>query len=120
MSEASKERLFEALDLFRAKINENARLQQMNRDWNRDIAVVAKDLPEVQASIEMREGQMDWRPQAAENPHIVLTAPADVLIGIFRGDSTPTEPYLDGSLTLRGSQEDVLRLDFVSLMIWGE
>ncbi|MDA8345649.1 MAG: sterol carrier protein [Thermaerobacter sp.] len=120
MSDASKERLFAALDLFREKVNENARLRQMNRDWNRDIAVVAKDLVGVEASISMRAGLMEWQPQSAENPHIVLTAPADVLIGIFRGDSTPTEPYLDGSLTLRGTQEDVLRLDFVSLMIWGE
>jgi hypothetical protein len=120
VSEAPKERLFASLDLFREKVNDNARLRQMNRDWNRDIAVVARDLPEVEASISMREGQMDWQPQAVENPHIVLSAPADVLIGIFRGDSTPTEPYLDGSLTLRGTQEDVLRLDFVSLMIWGE
>lgn len=117
MSEAPQERLFAALDLFREKINENARLRQMNRDWNRDIAVIAQDLPGVDAAISMREGQMDWRPQSAENPHIVLTAPSDVLIGIFRGESSPTEPYLDGSLTLRGSQEDVLRLDFVSLMI---
>ncbi len=120
MSEDSKERLFAALDLFREKVNENARLRQMNRDWNRDIAVVVKDLPGVDAAISMREGQMDWRPEAASDPNIVLTAPADVLIGIFRGESTPTEPYLDGSLTLRGSQEDVLRLDFVSLMLWGE
>lgn len=120
MSDGAKERLFQALDHFREKVNENARLRQMNRDWNRDIAVVAKDLPDVQASIAMREGMMAWEPHTAENPHIVLTAPFEVLIGIFRGDSTPTEPYLEGTLTLRGTQEDVLRLDFVSLMIWGE
>lgn len=120
MTAANPDELYAALDHFRAKINENQRLRTMNRDWNRDIAVVAKDLPEVQAWIRMRAGEMDWLRQTCEVPHIVLTAPADVLIGIFRGERTPTEPYLDGSLTLRGSQEDVLRLDFVSLMIWGE
>jgi len=102
------------------KINTNARLRQMIRDWNRDIAVVAKDMPDTATSIQMREGQMEWQRARCEAPQIVLTAPSDVLIGIFRGDRTPTEPYLEGTLTLRGTQEDVLRLDFVSLMIWGE
>ena len=120
MTRPTSEDLYAALDHFRGKVNENQRLRAMNRDWNRDIAVVAKDLPELQAWIRMRAGEMDWERQTCNDPHIVLTAPADVLIGIFQGERTPTEPYLDGSLTLRGSQEDVLRLDFVSLMIWGE
>ena len=115
-----EENLYAALDHFREKINSNVRLRQMIRDWNRDISVVAKDMPGAATSIQMREGQMEWRRTPCDNPQIVLTAPSDVLIGIFRGDQTPTEPYLEGTLTLRGTQEDVLRLDFVSLMIWGE
>lgn len=111
---------YAALDQFREKVNQNARLRQMMRDWDREIEVVARDLADAPASITMRAGEMDWRPQPASTPQIVLTAPSQVLIGIFRGDETPTEPYLDGRLTVRGSQEDVLRLDFISLMIWGE
>lgn len=120
MSHNSSSDLFAALDQFRDKVNANGRLRQMNRDWNRDIDVVVRDQPDVHAAIRMREGQMEWLPEESESPDIVLTAPESVLIDIFSGRSTPTEPYLDGSLTLRGSQEDVLRLDFVSLMIWGE
>lgn len=111
---------YASLDLFRDKVNQNARLRQMMRDWDREIAVVAGDLQDAPASIEMRGGEMDWRPEPARSPQIVLTAPSAVLIGIFRGVETPTEPYLDGRLTVRGSQEDILRLDFLSLMIWGE
>lgn len=112
--------LYAALDQFRDKVNQNARLRQMMRDWDREIEVVAGDLQSVPACITMSSGEMDWRPEKATSPQIVLSAPSEVLIGIFRGNETPTEPYLDGRLTVRGTQEDVLRLDFISLMIWGE
>lgn len=111
---------YAALDQFRDKVNRNARLRQMLHDWDREISVVAGDLENVPASITMRGGEMEWQPELAKSPQIELSAPSDVLIGIFQGSETPTEPYLDGRLKVRGTQEDVLRLDFISLMIWGE
>jgi hypothetical protein len=39
---------------------------------------------------------------------------------MFFGDITPTEPYLNGSLKILGSEDDITRLDFISLLIWGE
>jgi hypothetical protein len=41
-------------------------------------------------------------------------------VDLFSGRITPTEPYLNGTLRVLGSEEDVMRLDFISLMIWGE
>jgi hypothetical protein len=39
---------------------------------------------------------------------------------MFYGDITPTQPYLNGTLKVLGTEDDIVRLDFISLMIWGE
>jgi putative sterol carrier protein len=89
----------------------------MISDWDRVIRVEPSDgEPE---TIVVQGGTVRVENVGTE-PSIVLRAPRKVLEAIFSGASTPTEPYLDGSLSVFGSQEDVIRLDFLSLMIWGE
>jgi hypothetical protein len=45
---------------------------------------------------------------------------SETLADIFYGDITPTGPYNNGTLRIIGSEDDIIRLDFISLMIWGE
>jgi putative sterol carrier protein len=106
------------LEVFAAKINGDARLRQMIADWDRVIRVEPSDGPPPETLV-VAGGAVAVGPAEAEAA-IVLRAPAEVLASIFRGERSPTEPYLDGTLRVIGSQEDVLRLDFLSLMIWGE
>jgi hypothetical protein len=39
---------------------------------------------------------------------------------VFSGQMTPTEPYNAGDLLVKGHQDDIMRLDILSLLIWGE
>lgn len=112
-------KLHDALLLFRDKVNADPRLKAMNKDWSRTIRVQPTDGIEA-LRIRYEGGVMEIDADVARAPDIVLMAPEDVLVGIFSGTSSPTEPYLEGTLTIQGTQEDVLRLDFLSLMIWGE
>lgn len=110
--------LLESLDAFARRFNENDRLRQMNRDWNRTIAIDVQGVPNCALVIE--DGHMRVLPEVPQARDIALRAAEPVLVGIFGGELGPTEPYLDGRLTVQGSQEDVLRLDFLSMLIWGE
>jgi len=100
-------------------VNKDARLRDMNRDWSRLIRVEPSDGTEA-FRVSYQEGVMEVDRTLEGSFDIVLRAPEEVLARVFSGEASPTEPYLDGSLTIQGSQEDVLRLDFLSLMIWGE
>lgn len=111
--------LGDALNTFRDRVNGDDRLKEMNRDWSRRIRVQPSDADEAWR-ISYEEGVMAVDQDLSGDFDILLRAPGEILTGVFSGASSPTEPYLDGSLTIQGSQEDVLRLDFLSLMIWGE
>jgi hypothetical protein len=39
---------------------------------------------------------------------------------MFWGDLNPTQKYLSGELQIKGSQEDIMRLDAISAVIWPE
>lgn len=109
--------LRDALETFARRINEDARMRKMVADWERTIALEASEGGG--GGLRVRAGEVTVV-DAPDAPDVVLRASGQVLADVFRGAVSPTEPYLDGTLTVQGSQEDVLRLDFLSLMIWGE
>jgi putative sterol carrier protein len=111
------EELREALIAFAARINADPRLRKMVADWERAIALETTEGAGVGMLVRGGEVLVSDLPPA---PDIRLSAPGSVLCAVFSGRMSPTEPYVDGSLRVEGSQEDVLRLDFLSLMIWGE
>lgn len=108
-----------ALLVFRDKVNADERLKTMNKDWSRVIAIEPTDGGE-KVTIRYSGGLMEVDDEAATGQDITLCAPSHILADVFAGRMSPTEPYLEGTLAIRGTQEDVLRLDFLSLMIWGE
>lgn len=108
-----------ALSVFAERINGDPKLRRMVADWERAIALEATDGDGDGVGIVVHGGEVlvGTLPDA---PDIRLRAPRRVLEDVFSGRLSPTEPYVEGSLSVEGSQEDVLRLDFLSLMIWGE
>lgn len=107
-----------ALETFARRINEDQRLRKMVADWERTIALEASDGGG--GGLRVSGGEVAVMTDLPSAPDILLRSSAKVLEDVFRGALSPTEPYVDGTLTVQGSQEDVLRLDFLSLMIWGE
>jgi putative sterol carrier protein len=114
---SENEDLRQALGTFAGRINADPKLRKMVSDWERTIALEATDGEG--AGIVVHQGEILVADLPAE-PDIRLSGSRSVLHAVFSGRLSPTEPYVDGSLRVEGSQEDVLRLDFLSLMIWGE
>jgi hypothetical protein len=110
------------LAAFAERFNATPELPQMTRGWDRTILVRARDSGWTLA-LRVEGGRVrllppgDPPPPAAE---IALDAASDTLAAIFRGEVSPTEPYLDGTLLVRSSEEDMLKLDVFTLMVWGE
>ncbi|MDD3653668.1 MAG: alkyl sulfatase C-terminal domain-containing protein, partial [Desulfotomaculaceae bacterium] len=66
------------------------------------------------------EGVVSLIEGTAEKPDLTVISDSETLADIFYGDITPTEPYNNGTLKIMGQEDDIIRLDFISLMIWGE
>lgn len=116
---ASHEEITNSLKAFVEGYNRNTQLKAMNRDWNRTVLVQATDVPS-QHTLVLRDGELTLLEGKAGEADLTVTAESDLLTRLFYGEITPTEPYLNGTLKVLGREEDVIRLDFISLMIWGE
>ncbi|MCL2766672.1 MAG: SCP2 sterol-binding domain-containing protein [Peptococcaceae bacterium] len=116
---ASHAELTESLSVFKDNYNSNDRLKIMNKDWNRVVVVRATDVTS-EHTITVRDGAVSFAEGAAETADLTVISDSEILADIFYGDITPTEPYNNGTLRIIGQEDDILRLDFISLMIWGE
>jgi hypothetical protein len=105
---------------FARRFNSSRELPAMTAGWERTILVRATDAGwtrglRVQGGrLHLLEGEET--PQGAE---IVLEGGSDLLSAIFRGEVSPTEPYLDGDLVVRSTEADMMKLDIFTIMVWG-
>ncbi|MBF7083117.1 SCP2 sterol-binding domain-containing protein [Desulfallas sp. Bu1-1] len=116
---ATHKEITNSLLAFQEGYNKNKKLKIMNRDWNRVILIKATDV-ESEHTLKLEDGELSVKEGAPEDPDLVVTSDSETLADLFYGDITPTEPYMNGTLVLKGSEDDIVRLDFISLMIWGE
>ncbi|MEW6448356.1 MAG: SCP2 sterol-binding domain-containing protein [Bacillota bacterium] len=116
---ATAEELLASLEAFCEAYNRNRRLKEMNRDWDRIVSVEAPDIS-TGFTLTLQNGELSLKKGRPEHSDLRVEGPSDLLTDLFYGDITPTEPYLKGTLKVFGTEDDVIRLDFISLMIWGE
>ncbi len=109
----------ESLKFFADSFNSNQRLKIMNKDWNRVVLIKATDI-DSQHNLVLKDGEVSLNEGAAGNPDLTVISDSETLADIFYGDISPTEPYNNGTLKIMGTEDDIIRLDFISLMIWGE
>lgn len=116
---ATHQEINESLQAFLASYQKNERLKTMNRDWDRVINVRATDI-QSEYTMTLIKGELEIKEGAAGQVDLTVESDSETLADLFYGDITPTEPYMNGTLKISGSEDDILRLDFISLMIWGE
>ncbi|MCL6634440.1 MAG: SCP2 sterol-binding domain-containing protein [Peptococcaceae bacterium] len=116
---ATHQEIAESLKTFVDSYNKNERLKVMNRDWDRVVVIRATDVESLHTLI-LKEGVVSLKEGASDNPDLTVISDSETLADIFYGDITPTGPYNNGTLRILGSEDDIIRLDFISLLIWGE
>lgn len=115
---ASVEEVRDSLASFAQSCNENAQLRDMNKDWNRTIEVHATDV-DADFTIVTNTGDVavsDGKPAVAD---MIIQADSEVLTQVFYGEVSPNEPYNAGTLRVQAPEQDILRLDFITAMLWG-
>lgn len=111
--------LLQAVTQFAGECNNNARLLEMNRDWTRRIQLEPDDTHRTHY-LNCHEGLVSAGEGSLDHPDMLIQAPEEILTAVFSGRMSPTEPYNAGDLLVRGQQDDLMRLDILCLLIWGE
>ena len=110
--------LREALDDYTVSCNDNARLRKMQRDWSRVLHFACSDNA-VTFSMDVVKGEIVQVHEGHVGvPDIVVTTTSETFCDMFWGDLNPVQKYLRGEIKVQGTQEDVMRLDAISYVIW--
>jgi hypothetical protein len=115
---ASPEEVKDSIESFAQACNENKRLGEMIRDWNRIIHIYATDL-NLDLTLITNAGHVTEESKKPSTANLSIQATGELLTQIFYGEVSPNEPYNDGTLRVQGPESDLLRLDFITAMLWG-
>jgi putative sterol carrier protein len=115
---ATWDELQAALADYTVSCNTNERLRKMQRDWTRMLHFICSDT-DTDFSMDVKAGEIVAT--GAGNPgvpDIIVTTDSETFCDMFWGDLNPMPRYLRGEIQVRGSQEDIMRLDAISYVIW--
>ena len=113
---ATAEELCEAFADWRARSNDNPRLKKMVKGWDRVVHFSTTDTGE---GFTMRVGDQRLSELVVGyegQPDIIVTGTSEDFCDMFWGDLNPSEKYMAGEITLAGSQQDVMRIDAISMV----
>jgi putative sterol carrier protein len=115
---ATSQEILEALADYQVQCNENKRLRKMQRDWSRLLHFTADDTGDT-FTMEVVKGEIvSYKAGAEGAPDIIVSAKSEDLCDMFWGDLNPSQKYLQGEIRVKASQEDVVRLDAITMIIW--
>ena len=115
---ATSEEIVEALADFQTQCNGNKRLRRMQRDWTRILHYKAVDTSDA-FTMTVVAGEITKTEAGGHGtPDIIIEGDSEDLCDMFWGDINPTQKYLKGEIRVRGSQEDVMRIDAITAVIW--
>ncbi len=107
----------DSLESFARSCNANASLMGMIKDWNRTMHIRATDIG-ADATLVTRDGVMTTAAGAPASADLALQSTAEILAQVFYGEVSPNDPYNEGTLRIQGPEGDIVRLDFVTAMLW--
>jgi len=117
---ATSEEIMEALEDFKEQCNNNKRLRRMQRDWSKVLHFKATDTGDTFTMVVV-EGEITKNETGTQDtPDVVIEADSETLCDMFWGDINPTQKYLRGEIKVKGSQEDIMRIDAITAIIWPE
>ena len=113
----SQERL-EALADYQGQCNGNVRLRRMQRDWSKLLHFHAEDTGDWFSMTVLKGEIVSFQAGAQGAPDIVVSTVSENLCDMFWGDLNPSQKYLQGEIRVKATQEDVVRLDAITMIIW--
>ncbi|MDA8359247.1 MAG: SCP2 sterol-binding domain-containing protein [Actinomycetota bacterium] len=113
---ADRQEIAEAYSQWRATSNANQRLRKMVRGWDRVIHFRTTDTQEG-FTMSVHDQLLSELVFGLEGqPDVIVTGTSEDFCDMFWGDLNPSEKYMSGEITLAGSQQDVMRIDAISMV----
>jgi putative sterol carrier protein len=117
---ANADEIMEALEDFKEQCNSNKRLRRMQRDWSKVLHCQASDTGD-SFTTNVVAGEIIENERGKQGtPDVVIETDSETLCDMFWGDINPTQKYLKGEIKVKGSQEDIMRIDAITAIIWPE
>ncbi len=116
---ATREELREALDEYVANAGKNERVQRSLKSWNCIIYIEATDI-EAAFTMTIAGGMAAISDGSQVSPDLIVRGNSEDLANIFWGDENPASNYMQGAIKVQGSQDNVMRLDAMALLIYLE
>lgn len=113
--------LGDCLRAFQTTFNENGRVKKLIKNWSRMIVVEGTDTGAVLTMAVddlLMTAVLEGAHPNGENP-IHLQAQQETLIRIFSGDYNPAHALIDGELAVFSSEKDKVKLEAITMVIWG-
>lgn len=105
---------------FQTKVNENERIARILNGWSPNIYVEPRggDEPYTMVVADSKiTAVLDGRKDADHLVHVA--AEPGVIRQVFSGELNPSEAVLDGILSVFASDKDQVKLDAITLVLWG-
>jgi len=115
---ATSQEIIEALADYQVQCNDNKRLRKMQRDWSKLLHFVADDTGDSFTMNVVKGEIVSYEAGVSGTPDIVVTTRSEYLCDMFWGDLNPSQKYLQGEIRVKASQEDIMRLDAITMIIW--
>ena len=115
---ATSQEILEALADYQTQCNENKRLRKMQRDWSKLLHFVAEDTGDTFTMNVVKGEIVSFESGMNGTPDIIVTTNSENFCDMFWGDLNPSQKYLQGEIRVKASQEDVVRIDAITMIIW--
>src|SRR5690348_14793877 len=115
---ATREELSEALDDYVIQASKSERVLRSVRNWNCIIYIEATDLNTEGFTMVVGNSNVVVQDGTHEKPDLIVRGSSEDLTDIFWCDQNPASNYMQGAIKVQGSQENIMRLDAMSLLIY--
>jgi len=115
---ATSQEILDALADYQIQCNENKRLRKMQRDWTKLLHFIAEDSGDTFTMNVVKGEIVSYGPGAGGTPDIIVTTTSENFCDMFWGDLNPSQKYLQGEIRVKATQEDIVRLDAITMIIW--
>jgi putative sterol carrier protein len=113
-----REQIREALDDYVEQANANERVRRTLRNWRCSIQFEALD-SDAAFTLNIDHGEITSAEDGLRGEaDLIIQGSGEDLTEIFWGEANPAERYNKGAVTVRGSQEHLMRLDALAMFIY--
>jgi putative sterol carrier protein len=114
---ATRKELREALDDYVCQAQKSERVMRSLRNWNCHVYFEATDI-DASFTMVIHDGQTVIYDGQHEQPDLIVRGNSEDLANIFWCDANPASNYMQGAVKIQGSQEHMMRLDAMAMLIY--